>query len=130
VADSPATTEDIESRWRRLTSTEDDIASTRLDDAWRRLRREIPDLESRMSTDDDLTADAVQVLADAVIRLLMSMGREGSRKGSVTIDDRTRSWEFDDAIRYDLYFTPGEIASLLPRASGNTGPRAFSVQPT
>lgn len=126
---NPAEVADIESRWRPLSTAETTVAETRLADAWRALRREVGDLETRMTGDDDLTADAVQVLADAVIRVLQANERSGLRRGSVTIDDRTRSWEVDETVRADLYFTDAEIASLMPAATEKK-PRAYSVIPS
>lgn len=127
---SPASTGDIESRWRRLTSAEEEIAGVRLDDAWRKLKRRITDIETRMVGDADLTADVVQVLADSVVRVLASLQRDGVKKGSVSIDDRTRSWEYGDLATIEgLYFTDEELASLLPNVGGYATPRAFSVIP-
>ena len=126
---NPAQTEDIESRWRTLTTAETPIAQTRLDDAWRKLRRDVPGIEARFATEGELQEDAVQVLADAVIRVLQANERNGDRRGSVTIDDSTRSWERDDSVRSDLYFTEAELASVRAPAE-EFRPRAFSVQPS
>lgn len=126
---NPATTADIVSRWRSLTAAEETVATTRLEDAWRKLRREVPDLETRLADGGDLEDDAIQVMADAVIRVLQANERNGLRRGSVTIDDHSRTWEVDDTVRSDLYFTEAEIASLLPAAEAS-GPRAFSVMPS
>ncbi len=124
---NPASAEDVSARWRSLSQTEQAVASTRLNDAWRKLKKDVPDLEARMVGDDDLTADVVRVLADAVIRMLQSAERGGLRKGTVGVDDATTSWELDRSIRADLYFTDDEIADLSP--SGRRRARAFSVQP-
>lgn len=126
---NPATTADIVSRWRPLTSAEQTVATTRLDDAWRKLKRDLPDLEPRMVGDTDLTDEVKRVLADAVIRLLQSAIRGGLRKGSVGVDDGSTSWELDSSIRSDLYFTDDEYADLS--SLGKRRPaRAFSIQPT
>ena len=127
---SPATTADIVSRWRPLTVQESTIADTRLEDAWRKLKRDVPgDLESRMVGNDDLTADTIRVLADAVIRVLEALERKGLRKGSVGVDDGTASWELDASVRRELYFTVEELADLSE--TGKRKPvRVFSVQPS
>lgn len=126
---NPATTADIVSRWRPLTTAENIVAGTRLDDAWRKLKKDIPDLEARMVGNDDLIADVIRVLADSIIRVLSSLERGGLRKGSVGLDDASRSWELDDSVRSSLYFTDEEMGDL-----SNTGrrkrARAFSVQPS
>lgn len=126
---NPATPADIVSRWRPLTSTEQPVALTRLDDAWRKLKRDVDNLELRMAGDEDLTADVKRVLADAVIRVLQGLERNGLRKGAVGIDDATSSWEVDAAIRYGLYFTDEELADLS-ETGRRRRPRAFSVMPS
>lgn len=125
---NPADVSDVESRWRPLNSDERDVASTRLDDGWRDLRRELPDLEQRVAVDEDLAATAAQVMADAVIRLMKNP--DGYRKGSVAIDDASRSWEYDTGrLIGELFFSDSDLAKL------SSGPRfkrtrAFSVQPS
>lgn len=122
------TVDDIEARWRPLTSAELPVAQTRLADAWRRLKREVPGIEDRFATEPDLEDDAIQVLADAVIRVLQALERGGMRKGSVGVDDATRSWELDASISTSLYFTDDELAGLSP--SGDDRPRVYSVMPS
>lgn len=133
---NPAMFGDIESRWRPLTPAEQTIAETRLEDAWRKLKRDVrklnpdaPDLESRFAIEEDLEAEAVKVLADSVARLLRNA--DTARKGSVTLDDRSRSWEYDeDYSSSQLYFTDDELAGLAPVTGGRDRPRAFSVMPS
>lgn len=126
---NPATTGDIEARWRPLSQAESAVAETRLDDAWRKLKRDIPDLEARMVGDDDLTADVVRVLADAVIRLLRSAVSDGLKRKTVAVDDASATYERDtDYDRASLYFTESELGDL----SSNSKPgrvRAYSVMP-
>lgn len=128
---NPATPADIEDRWRPLSTQETTNAQTRLDDAWRMLRREMTqhgvDIEADMATDADLEAEAVRALADAVIRVLQNP--EGHRSGSKSIDDASRSWTLDESrARGELYFTDAEIAALLGTDVSST--QAFSFQPT
>lgn len=124
---NPATTADIESRWRPLTDGEVVVAPTRLDDAWRMLKREVPGIEARFAAEDDLQADAVQVLAEAVIRALQS-NVNGFRKGTISVDDATRTWELDESVRYGIYFPTEDILRL---SGGTTGvQRAYSVMPS
>jgi len=126
---NPATTDDIESRWRPLSAAELVVAQTRLDDAWRKLKNDIPGLEARMVGNDDLTADVIRVLADSVIRLLQHMERGGLRKGTVQVDDGTAGWEADDYYRAGLYFTEDELNDLSSTGRRKRA-RAYSVQPT
>jgi hypothetical protein len=124
---NPASTVDIESRWRPLTTAEGIVAGTRLDDAWRMLKRQVPGIEDRFVTEADLQDDAVQVLAEAVIRVLQS-NTNGYRKGAISVDDATRSWELDESVRAGLYFPDEDIVRLT---GGPTGVRrAFSVMPS
>lgn len=126
---NPASTDDVEARWRPLSDAERLVAETRLDDAWRKLKNDVPDLESRMVDNDDLTADAIRVLADAVIRVLQSAARNGLRKGAIGVDDGSSSWELDASVRTTLYFTDEELADLSSTGRRKRA-RAFSVQPT
>lgn len=127
---NPATVADIEARWRPLIAAETIVAETRLEDAWLKLKNDVPGLEARMVGDDDLTATVIRVLADAVIRLLRAAQIDGMKRRTVGVDDGTVTLERDsDYDRASLYFTDAEIADvsgtgLLRRA------RAYSVQPT
>lgn len=126
---NPATTADIEARWRPLTTAEETIATTRLDDAWRKLKRDVPGLEARMVDDDDLTADVVRVLSDAVIRLLRSAQTDGMKRRTVAVDDGSATYERDtDYDKAALYFTEGELSDLAPAVKSGRA-RAYSVQP-
>lgn len=125
---NPATTDDVESRWRPLLDSEYAVVTTRLDDAWRKLRRLVPDLEDRMIGDVDLSDEAVQVLADAVIRLMENP--RGHIKGSIAVDDASTTWELADAYaRDDLFFTDAELDSLRGEVTDDS-PRAFSLMPS
>ena len=124
---NPAIPADIESRWRPLTTAEAGVASVRLDDAWRKLQRDVPGIEDRFAADPDLRAEAVKVLADAVARLLRN--GETPRKGSFGIDDHTRSWEYDETYSSShLYFTDDELEGLTPTIDPRA--RAYSVMPS
>lgn len=126
---NPASTDDVAARWRPLAAAEDEIAETRLEDAWRKLKRDVSDLEERMVGNADLTADVVRVLSDAVIRVLQGLARNGLRKGTVAVDDGSMGWELDASVQTSLYFTDAELGDLS--ASGvRRRARAFSVQPT
>lgn len=127
---SPTSTGDIEVRWRTLTAPETTVATTRLEDAWRKLKRLVPGIADRLGAGEpDLAENVDQLLADAVIRVMQALERNGNRSGTVTIDDSTRSWVADDTVRTDLYFTDAEIASVAP-AADERRPRAFSLIPS
>lgn len=127
---NPATTDDIELRWRPLTSSESLIANTRLDDAWRLLKRLVASIEARMVGDEDLTADVVQVLSDSVIRLLRVGDLAGYKSATVSLDDASRSYQLaDEYSNGALYFTDAELEAVSPPGD-SFRVRAFSVQPS
>jgi hypothetical protein len=128
----PASTVDIELRWRPLSTTEALVASTRLGDAWRMLKRLVPDLESRLAagTNTDLSDDVVQVLSDSVIRLLRLGDFAGIKRATVALDDASRSVEFsDEGAGGELYFTDAELESVSSPTETYRG-RAYSVIPS
>lgn len=106
---NPATTADLVSRWRPLSTQETTNGQTFLNDAWRMLKRRVTALEANIATDADLSAEAVRVMATAVLRVMKNP--DGKRQES--IDDY--SWQLDQAVSSGLlYFTDREIADLTP----------------
>lgn len=66
-----ATFEDVEVRFfRELAPEERPLVEARLDDAERKIRARIPDLDDRAALDPNFQATVVAVTADAVIRLV------------------------------------------------------------
>lgn len=117
---NPATTADLESRWRTLTAQEEINGATFLEDAWGMLRRKIPTLADLVAADADLAAEVVRVMATAVIRVM----KNPDGKRSESVDDYT--WERDQAMSAGLlYFSDDELEDLSPGV-GSKG-RAFSV---
>jgi hypothetical protein len=122
---NPATTDDLESRWRPLSAQEAINGQTFLDDAWRMLRRRFPDLADDIAAGDtDLSDEAVRIMATAVLRVMKNP--DGMRQES--IDDY--SWTRDQAVSAGLlYISDAEFDSLYP--DGNTtGAYSFSMLPT
>lgn len=130
---NPATTADIESRWRPLSAQEDINAQTFLDDAWVMLKRRMTllgvDIEALIATDDalpederTLSADVVRVLATAVLRVM----KNPDGKSRESIDDY--SWARSEATASGLlYFADDELDGLVP-GSGGEG-RAYMIDP-
>lgn len=108
---SPAIYLDIEARWRPLSSEEQNVASTLLEDAWRLLRRVdgLADLEARIDADSELRAEVVRVLSLAVKRVLLNP----DGKQIEQIDDYSYTRDKSTAAG-ELYFTDEEVAGLLP----------------
>lgn len=119
---NPATTEDLEARWRPLSAQEEINGTTFLEDAWRMLRRRITTLEADIAADPsgDLEGEVVRVMSTAVLRVMKNP--DGKRQES--IDDY--SWTRDQAASAGLlYFTDDELDDLIVDNSGPSG--AFSV---
>lgn len=87
------------------------VQQTRLDEAWRALRREVPDLEARLGSGDLEQADVVDVVCAAALRVLRNP--EGAESESSALDDYQESRKIADATA-DLYFTAAELRRLQP----------------
>jgi hypothetical protein len=105
---NPATPQDVANRWRPLTAVQTTNAATFLADAWRELRRRVPEIETRLTaaTDDDLRDEVVKVLANAVLRVLKNP--DGSARESA--DDA--SWTPNQAVASGLLYLTDD--DLLP----------------
>lgn len=126
---NPASIADLVSRWRPLSAQETTNGQTFLDDAWRMLKRAVEkaggDLETLIAADTtgDLQAEAVRVMATAVLRVMKNP--DGKRQES--IDDY--SWQRDEAVSSGLlYFADDELDSLVP-GSGVAAGRAYMIDP-
>lgn len=123
---NPAAIADVAARWRPLSAQETTNVETFLDDAWvmlkRRMSLESVDIEAEITSDADLLADVVRVLATAVLRVM----KNPDGKSRESIDDY--SWARDEAVSSGLlYFTDDELDGLVP-GSGDRG-RAYMVDP-
>jgi hypothetical protein len=117
---NPATTADIEARWRPLSAQEETNAEAFLGDAWVKLRRLLPTLEADIIADTtgDLAAATVAVLVSAVLRVLKNP--DGYKQESLDDWSGTRD---GSAAAGALFFTDEELSGLIPGGNG----RAFSV---
>lgn len=121
---NPATTADLEARWRPLSAQEEINGETFLADAWRMLRRRITTLEDDIAADEsgDLEAEAVRVMCTAVLRVMKNP--DGKRQES--IDDY--AWTRDQAVSSGLlYFADSELEDLFPGTVEKGG--AYSIDP-
>lgn len=117
---NPALPSDLADRDYTGTASER-AQQTRLDEAWRALRHEVGNLEARLDAGLVESADVVDVLCAAVLRVLRNP--EGFEKESRSIDDYSESMERADASA-DLYFTAAELRRL--RGTPINGPVQFS----
>ena len=119
---NPATTSDLEARWRPLSDQEQTNGETFLDDAWRMLRRRYSDLEADILADEDLEAEVVRILCSAVLRVMKNP--DGKRQES--IDDY--SWTRDQALSAGLlYFTSDELAAISDDVAESGSAFSFSL---
>lgn len=96
---------------------------TRLDEAWRQLRLEVPSLVTRLASGELETAAVVDVVAAAALRVLRNP--EGNAEGSGALDDYRESWKRADPTQ-DLYFTAAELRRMSPPAFENAGSFKYS----
>ena len=125
---NPATTADLEARWRPLVGQEIVNGQTFIADAWRMLKRRYKALDSTanldtaVAADADLSAEVVRVIATAVLRVMKNP--DGKRQES--IDDY--SWQRDQAVSAGLlYISDEEFGDLIPGSEGPSG--AFMIDP-
>lgn len=120
---NPASPADIEARWRPLSSAENTVAQTHLDDAWLELQQNVPTMVARLEVEPAvLDVNIVKrVLAQMVKRVLKNPDGYQSEQ----IDDYKFVRAKEDATG-ELYITERELALLTPGSS--TG--AFSIRPS
>lgn len=122
---NPATIDDVEARWRSLTTAEAVTAQVLLDYAWAVIVSTVTDVEDRI---DDETLDAkivTFVIVTAVMRVMKNP--DGLRQHTVSLDDgsETRTWN-NSTVTDALYFTPEELAQL---ATTSERAGAFTIRP-
>ncbi len=106
---NPATTFDVEARWRSLTVDEQVNAEAFLVDAWALLTSRRPTLEADILAGTVTTSNAVRVVVAMVLRVM----RNPDGKRSESIDDY--SYTRDDQVSGGLlHVTAVELADLTP----------------
>lgn len=106
---NPATTADIEARWRTMTAGERVVANALLGDAWEML------LTRRPSLEDDLTAATVRQgnVVRVVTAMVLRVMRNPDGLLSETIDDYT--YRRDSIVSGGLlHVTADELADITP----------------
>ena len=106
---NPATTADIEARWRPLSAQETTNAEALLDDAWALLIARRPTLDADIAAETVSEANVIRVVVAMVLRVL----RNPDGKLEEKIDDY--SYRRDSATSTGgLYVTSDELADLTP----------------
>lgn len=118
-----ATTDDVASRWRTLTTAEEDVAETLLDDASAMLREAVTGIDALITAGDIDRATALRVVAFAVIRAMRNPGGVESRTHS--IDDYTTTERYAADARGQLYLSSEDFAAVTPAGSSE----AFTITP-
>jgi hypothetical protein len=134
-----ATWEDVQARWRSLTQPEQDKATTYLGDASVLLRRNVPDLDERIATDNaaaiaagtavngegDLARAARAKVAGVVKRYMENP--QGAKQLQRTIGPRTLGMTLPDGQATGVFFTEDELRELQPSSGVEGGGLVFGV---
>ena len=106
---NPASTTDLEARWRPLVGQEVTNAETVLADAWDLLTSRRPTLEADIAAGTVTTAAAIRVVSAMVLRVM----KNPDGYDSETIDDYTyrRNAIISSGA---LHVTPDELADVTP----------------
>lgn len=115
---NPATVEDIEARWRPLTSEETANATAFLDDAWWLLLGRRPTLEADITAGTVTEGNVVRVVCAIVLRVLRNPGGYDQE----AIDDwsgRRNALVADGVLRV----TSDELADITPGRARNRSVR-------
>lgn len=106
---NPATTVDVEARWRSLTVAEQVNAEAFLEDAWALLTARRPTLEADLVAGTVTEGNAIRVVVSMVLRVMRNP--DGFR--SEQIDDY--SYTRDEMVAAGrLHVTADELADLTP----------------
>jgi hypothetical protein len=127
MAEPFATVDDLEGRWRPLSTEEQDQATLLLGDASTILRSEITDIDARLAaTPPTLDVELPKLIVCAMVKRAMLAGTDsdGVASAQQTVGPFTQSSTYANPLG-NLYTTKAERRLL-----GSTGQRAFTVDPT
>src|SRR5690349_11329851 len=99
-----ATYADVEARWRPLTSAEQDVATTLVDDASAMVRSRWTDVDSRIASGALTAADVIRVVASMVKRAMLNIATEGVEQQSQNAGPFGLTQKFANPSG-NLYFT-------------------------
>lgn len=122
---NPATIEDIDKRWRRLSTEETWTAEALLGDTWALVQLKVPDIESRLAAGTVDLALVRMVVCGAVLRVLKNL----DGKDTESIEDYSYTFGAG-AAPGTLFLTDDEIRMLAPQAPGSASTTAaFTIRP-
>ena len=108
-----ASVEDVAARWRPLTSEEQIIVETLLDDASDMVRVRFPNVDADILAGTIRIATAVRVVAGMVRRAMMNRDNEGITQGSETIGPFAVSQTYANPTG-NLYLSKDDILAFEP----------------
>jgi hypothetical protein len=111
---NPASTTDLEERWRPLTPQETTNANAFLGDAWALLVDRRPTLEADMTAGTVSTANVVRVVSAMVLRILKNP--DGYVQESIDDWSGRRADLMSSGV---LTVTPSELADITPGRATN-----------
>lgn len=113
MAATYATTDDVEASWRTLTVDEMPVAATFIDWVSARVRRRVPNLDTRIAADEeDLELLTTAAVAEIVTRALKNP--EGWREEAIDDYRRVRDAAVSSGA---LYVAADDVEDLMPRAA-------------
>lgn len=119
---NPASTSDIEARWRALSEQEAINAETFLEDAWDLLLTKRPTLETDLTAGTVREGNVVRVVASMVLRVL----RNPDGKVQESIDDY--SYRRSEVTASGALFVTGdELADITPGRQRNRSVRLVTL---
>lgn len=117
MADEPfATYQDVEAVWRTLTPDEQARATKLIEYASRKIRREIPDIDARLTSGALDPLDVEMVVVAMVKRAMMNSALDGVETQQQTAGPFALTVKPSNP-NGSLYLTAGELASLRTRSA-------------
>jgi hypothetical protein len=119
---NPVTVQDVENRWRPLSTDQAVVAQALLDDVWALAKREIPTLDASITAETIDIAIVRQVLCAAVLRVL----KNPDGRTQEALDDY--SYTLGSGADGTLHLTEDDLVKLRPAPTDATGTSgAFSI---
>lgn len=127
-----ATYNDLVDVWRPLTSAEQGVAITRLDQASEYIRRQFQQAGRDVDAEVDATSLSLGLMrgitVDMVHRVMLNPDKMRTMMRS--IDDWQRSWTMDNSISAgELYLSDNERSLLGLPTAADDGRRSFTIAP-
>lgn len=113
MADPFADYSDVEDRWRTLSSTEQDIATTLLEDASDMIRSRWTDVDARILSGSLTVQTLTRITANMVKRAMVNLDSDGLESRSQTAGPFSVSDKFANPLG-NLYLSADDVRQLDP----------------